>query len=90
MQQYISYLQSGKLLEDPDQITIQPNIPPSRVQKVLDLREKFVSSVSDDTKILLVLHRLFSKLVALSTGPEQAIDYLFEVHTLLLIWFDIA
>ncbi|XP_063679311.1 uncharacterized protein LOC134814904 [Bolinopsis microptera] len=79
VQQYISYLQNGEVLEDPAQITIQPNNPPSRVQKVLDLREKLVSSVSDDTKILLVLHRLFSKLLALSTGPEQAIDYLFEV-----------
>merc|ERR1712176_1728527 len=78
VQQYVSYLQSGDLMEDPDQITIQLNTPAGRFKKVLDLREKIVSSVSD-TGILLLLHRLFAKLVAISSSPEQAIDYLFEV-----------
>ena len=78
VQQYVSYLQNGDLLDDPGQIAVQPNIPPSRTNKILQLREKCVSSVSD-TEILLLLHRLFSKLVAVSSGSEQAIDYLFEV-----------
>ena len=78
MQQYISYLQSASLLEDPNQISVRANSPSSRFQKLLEQREKILNCVSDG-KILLSLHRLFSNVISVTSGSDAAIDYLFEV-----------
>ena len=90
MQQYISYLQSASLLEDPNQISVRANSPSSRFQKLLELREEILNSVSGGN-ILLSLHRLFSKVIAVSSGSDAAIDYLFEVtitvHVNLRVYF---